>query len=155
MKGEDTATLETPPKHKLFSERQLSPVLQRRLDSSKNALAPPAPIFNISLGKEISDLLHPAVHSSTSAPGPSHSPSLDGHLLPSSCAPGRDMPISEFCDLYTLGPEILEKFLSNKYKDARLLRFLTLADLKEMDFRLGEIAGLRDALELWSVEKST
>ena len=52
------------------------------------------------------------------------------------------MPISEFCDLYALGPNILEKFTLHMYKDARLLRFVTLADLKEIGFRLGEIAAL-------------
>jgi hypothetical protein len=151
MKGEDTATLETPPNHKLFNERQISPVLQHRLDTSKNvSAAPPAPVFNISLGKEISGLLH----SSMPAPGPSYTPDRDScPLLPPSHAPGRDMPIAKFCDLYALGPDILEKFVSHLYKDARVLRFVTLADLKEMGFRLGEIAGLRDAVESWSVQK--
>jgi hypothetical protein len=152
LKGEDIATLEKPPNHKLFNEQQISPVLQRRIDASKNALAPPAPVVNISLGKEISGLFHP-VQSSSPAPGPSHTPD-HGHLLPPSHAPGRDMPISEFCDLYSLGPDILEKFASHLYKDARVLRFVTLADLKEMGFCLGEIAGLRDAVESWSVQTS-
>ena len=65
------------------------------------------------------------------------------------------MSISEFCDLYALGPDILERFASHMYKDARVLRFVSLADLKEMGFRLGEIAELRDAVELWSVQRST
>jgi hypothetical protein len=65
------------------------------------------------------------------------------------------MPISEFCDMYALGPDVLERFASHMYKDARVLRFVTLTDLKEMGFRLGEIAGLQDAMELWSVQRST
>lgn len=148
MKGEEAATLETPPNHKLFNKRHISPVLQRRLDASKN-VSPSTPIVNISLGKEISDLFRPIVPSPsvvTSTLGPSHTPNHESHdsyhLLPPSCAPGRDMPISEFCDLYALGPNILEKFTLHMYKDARLLRFVTLADLKEIGFRLGEIAAL-------------
>ena len=159
MKGEEAATIETPPNHKLFNEQQVSPVLQRRLDASKNVSAPPTPIVNISLGKEISDLLRPIVHSSavsTSTSGPSYTPDRDScNLLPPSHTPGKDMSISEFCDLYALGPGILEKFTSHLYKDARVLRFVTLGDLKEMGFRLGEIAGLRDAVELWSIRGST
>jgi hypothetical protein len=65
------------------------------------------------------------------------------------------MPISEFCDLHALRPDILEKFASHLYKDARVLQFVTLTDLKEMGFRLGEIAGLWDAVESWSVQRST
>ena len=162
LKGEDIATLETPPNHKLFNERQVSPVLQRRLDASKNAAATPlapAPVVNISLGKDISDLFRPQAmaHSLTLDPGPSHTTPDQNtcYLLPPSRAPGMDMPISEFCELYSLGPDILERFASHMYKNARVLRFVTLGDLKEMGFRLGEIAGLRDAVESWSVQRST
>ena len=124
MKGEEAATIETPPNHKLFNDQQVSPVLQRHLDTSKNVSAPPTPIVNISLGKEISDLLRPIVHSSvsTSTPRPSYAPDRDFcNLLPPSLASGKDMSISEFCDLYALGPGILEKFTSHLYKDARVL----------------------------------
>ncbi|KAF8493764.1 hypothetical protein F5888DRAFT_1617725, partial [Russula emetica] len=155
LKGEDTATLETPPNHKLFNEQQVSPVLLRRLGASKNAAAP-APVVNFSLGNEISDLFHPIVCSSTSALGPSHTPDHNScYLLLPSHTPGMDRPISEFCDLYALGPDILEKFASHLYKNARVLRFVTLVDLKEMRFRLGEIAGLWDAVELWLVQRSS
>jgi hypothetical protein len=148
-------TLETPPNHKLFNERQVSPILQCRLDASKNAAAP-APVVNISLRKEISDLFHPIVRSLTAASEPSHTPDHNScYLLPPSHAPGMDMPISEFCDLYALGPDILKKFVSHLYKNVCVLRFVTLVDLKEMGFRLREIAGLRNAVELWLVQRSS
>lgn len=67
--------------------------------------------------------------------------------------PGPDMPLSKFCQQYDLGPNILKKLQDNYYSDARVLRFVTIDELKEMDFRLGEIAGLRDAVERWSIPK--
>jgi hypothetical protein len=48
----------------------------------------------------------------------------------------------------------LNKFTENFYKHARALRFVTIDELKEMGFRLGEIAGLRDAVESWSVPRT-
>jgi hypothetical protein len=50
-----------------------------------------------------------------------------------------------------LGDNIHSKFINNAYKEARFLRFVTIAELKEMGFQLGEIAALRDAVERWSV----
>lgn len=61
------------------------------------------------------------------------------------------MPLREFCTKYGLGLHTLKKFEDNYYTDARVLRFVTIDELKQMEFRLGEIAGLRDAVELWSV----
>ena len=67
------------------------------------------------------------------------------------CQPGIDTPIAEFCRLYGLGDPILQKFLQHGYLQSRMLRFIQIPELKEMDFRLGEIAALKDAVEMWSV----
>jgi hypothetical protein len=75
-------------------------------------------------------------------------------LLHPSRVPGRDMPIEEFCATHDLGPTILEKLQENFFMHARVLRFLTIQELKDMNFRLGEIASLRDAVEGWSAPKS-
>jgi len=40
---------------------------------------------------------------------------------------------------------------SETYKEAQFLRFVTIAQLKEMGFQLGEIAAICDAVEWWSV----
>jgi hypothetical protein len=63
---------------------------------------------------------------------------------------GEDMPITQFCAKYELGKGVLEKFEENSYSHARMLRFVTIEELKEMKFRLGEIAALRDAVDRWS-----
>jgi hypothetical protein len=116
-----------------------------------------APVFNFTLGNEIVGLFRPPAPQLPAAAMPPHiyhdrnmSTTL---LLHPSRAPGTDMPISQFCTNFGLGPAIIKKFENNFYMDARVLRFVTMDELKEMDFRLGEIAGLRDAVERWSVPK--
>lgn len=72
---------------------------------------------------------------------------LSSSLLHHSCVPGADMPLSQFCTDYGLGPKTLKKFEQHYYMNACILRFVTINELKQMDFHLGEIAGLRDAVE--------
>jgi hypothetical protein len=48
---------------------------------------------------------------------------------------------------YELGKGIEKKFIENSYLHTCVLCFLTIDELKEMRFRLGEIAALRDAAE--------
>jgi hypothetical protein len=72
-------------------------------------------------------------------------------LLHLSHLPGQDMPLSQFCTDFKLSDVVLEKFCDKGYQDAHALRFVTIDELKEMKFHLGEIAALRDAVEMWSV----
>lgn len=169
MKGDEYVTLEKPPNHKLFSTDNtfLSPVLQRRKDAAaKNSGSTAAPpVFNITIGKEITDLFRagPSHVPTVADSGPGLGPALQSsqisvpheslNLLPPSHAPGINMPLEDFCTLYDLSPSIFQKLTDNDYKTARFLRFLTFPELKEMGFKLGEIAGLRDAVELWSVPR--
>jgi len=149
-----SVTLQSPPNNKLFdvkSRARLSPILQRRKEQQDTVAASTTsgpPIFNISLGNKFANLLHPATN--TNAPAPLHA-ILSLSLLPAQCQPGIDTPIAEFCELYGLRDHILQKFLQHGYLQSRMLRFIQILELKEMDFRLGEIAALKDAVEMWSV----
>ena len=60
------------------------------------------------------------------------------------------MPISNFCDAFELMDTVKDKLIKNKYLFSRVLRFVTIKDLKEMSFQKGEIAMLRDAVDWWS-----
>jgi hypothetical protein len=48
---------------------------------------------------------------------------------------------------------MLTKLQDNAYADASQLQFVQIADLKDMEFKLGEIASLRVAVERWSVPR--
>ena len=176
MKGEDHALLEKPPNHRLFDAEHIamSPVLKRRLDAQKAtavAAAPvAAPVFNFTIGNDLVDLLRPAVRERVQDPpsyravdAPTLLPVPVPALVPASYnlqhptllqhgrIAGPDMTIRDFCTLYDLTDVVHNKFTSNSYMHARMLRFLTVDETKEMNFLLGEIAALRDALDRWSV----
>ncbi|KAF9459546.1 hypothetical protein BDZ94DRAFT_1324692 [Collybia nuda] len=174
LKGDEHATLFKPPNHRLFDPINvpISPVLQRRIEASKGTLAapPPAPVFNLNIGNELIHLLRPPAPPPPNPPSvaaPAHAPAaaplLPSHLLnynpecPTllhpSRSPGEDMLLSNFCNIYNLGQRVLDTFTKNSYKTARTLHFVTIAELKEMGFQFGEIAGLRNAIETWSVAK--
>lgn len=171
LKGEDHATVEKPPNHRLFDTTSLqSPVLQRRLNmqNQKNTSST-APVFNLTIGNDIVNQLlghradfpgPPPLAPHPAAPGPVPlAPAATIYdlqcptLLHTSRLPGQDMPLNQFCINFKLGDMVFEKLRDNGYQDARVLRFLTIDELKEMNFRLGEIAALRDAVEMWSVPR--
>ena len=60
------------------------------------------------------------------------------------------MLITEFCEAYDLVRAIQDKLIDNGYLHSRLLRFVTIEDLNEMKFRLGEVVAIRDAVDQWS-----
>lgn len=68
---------------------------------------------------------------------------------------GPDISIAEFCALYSLQPSVQKKLDENSYDHARLLRFVSLDNLGEMGFKLGERAALLDAVERWSVPRAS
>jgi hypothetical protein len=172
MKEEDAATVEQPPHNHLFNmNTNDSPVLRCRQEAQKaNALAAPAaPIINVTFGNEVMEhfdrLIHPqanpaAVPAYVPAPAPAYTPPTDAAavgqydlqcltIMQTDQLPGCDMPIIEFCAVFDLGNRIEKKLLDNSYQHARMLRFITIQDLKEMDFHLGEIAMFHDGVERW------
>jgi hypothetical protein len=158
LKGEEHATLQKPPNHKLFdaTKKAISPVLQRRM-ANQNAAAgsSSAPVFNFTLGNDLLNILRPP-NPAQEAPAPvraqNNTNTINSDLLlQPSRAPGPDLPIAQFCAEYGLSSQTAEKFAENCYTHARVLRFVAIEELKQMGFRLGEIAGLRDAVERWSI----
>ncbi|KAF8968729.1 hypothetical protein BDZ97DRAFT_1755027 [Flammula alnicola] len=160
LKNDDSSTVEKPPNHRLFDPEtpSRSPVLQRRLDAqnAKGSATSSVPVFNISVGDGILDLFRPARAAVPDAPapqmlaGPAH---VNKMLLNPACDVGPDMPIAQFCDSFGLQRSVLEKLEENAYDFARNLRFITLDNLTEMSFKLGEKAALQDAVERWSVPR--
>lgn len=67
---------------------------------------------------------------------------------------GSDVSLDEFCTVYELGDAVLKRFEENCYKKSSALRFVTIQELKDMGFRLGEIAALRVAVDSWSVSQT-
>lgn len=162
IKGPETATLSKPPHHKLFdTTSSISPVLQRRIDAqnskTSSSTSSGAPVFNISIGKEILDVFRPPVVQPVAPllpiapPPPRYHADLPTTLLNPTRLPGDNMTLAELCILFDLSETILTKFIENGYTQARFLRFVTITELEQMGFKMGEIAALRDAVETWSL----
>lgn len=152
LKGDGSATDEKPPNHTLFdpTSARSSPVLQRRQAAlaAQNVPQSTAPIFNLNVGAEVLSLFRP---SSQAPPSSDQESNLSSKLLLSSREIGPDMALDIFCASYDLSAGILDKLTSNDYTHARFLRYITIKDLEEMEFKKGQIAALRDAVEAWSV----
>jgi hypothetical protein len=166
LKGDEHATIDKPPNHKLFdlSNAKISPVMQCRLDNQNTKNAPAPSIINVSFGKEFVNMLQgpPLVQADVptspqtaprSPPCTLPRPTYDMKcptLLPANRAAGPDMPVTEFCATYDLTLTIQDKLVLNGYLHARFLRFITIDELKQMEFLFGEIAAMRDAVDRWS-----
>ena len=123
-----------------------------------NATQPAAaPVFNISVGDGVLDLFCPRAPV-LDAPVPVPIPVTASHAVPMVLSPARDIgpdiSITEFCTLYGLQPSVQKKLEDNAYGHARLLRFVSLDNLGEMEFKLGEHVALLDAVEHWSVPRT-
>jgi len=86
MKGEDFATIQKPPNHKLFdmNNKNISPVLQHRMaNQAQSKAAPLAPVFNISLGNDFVNILRPPTAAAAQAitAGPSLHAENSSYLL--------------------------------------------------------------------------
>ena len=170
MKGDEHATIETPPNHRLFDPEnaKLSPVLRKRAELAKQQgqQQGAAPIINFSFGRELADLLRGPLN----APAANVDPPI---YMPPGSAPiytappcdydlscptllqvnrktGIDMALDAFCELYELDDGIRDRFREHRYKYARMFRFLTMKDMEAMAFKAGEIAEVRDAIDRWS-----
>ena len=65
--------------------------------------------------------------------------------------PGIDMTIKDFCTQYGVETGAEERLVMNSYGHAHLLSFVTIQELKDMNFLPGKIASLWDAAHKWSV----
>ncbi|KIK74393.1 hypothetical protein PAXRUDRAFT_175847, partial [Paxillus rubicundulus Ve08.2h10] len=154
----EAATLQKPPNHCLFDVSNakgavLSPVLQHRLESAQaKSSSLSAPIFNFLIGGELVNLFQPQTLTAANGQGPvAHPSSVEASLLPSTHLPGQDMTVTDFCNMYKLDDDIATKLSSHSFKDAQLLCFISFSDLKDMDFKIGKVAALHDAVEKWSI----
>ncbi|SJL12745.1 uncharacterized protein ARMOST_16176 [Armillaria ostoyae] len=72
-------------------------------------------------------------------------------LLPIHLTPGVHVPISEFCKTYSLGSNICKKLIANGFSMSIALRRITPDHLATMQFKMGEIAELLEAVDQWAM----
>jgi hypothetical protein len=160
MKGEEFATIWKPPNHKLFdmNNKNISPILQCCIaNQAQLKMSPLAPVFNITIGEDFAHILQPLTAAPPQVMAPPAAPIYVENplslLLHPSRLPGPEMDIAFFCRQFGLAPQTL-KLTENCYRNAQVLWFVHVDDLKQMCFCMGEITGLQDAVEKCSVSRN-
>jgi hypothetical protein len=158
VKEDDCATLEKPPKHKTFdfapdvAKGKQSPLLQRRAAALNQATpAAMAPVFNFNVPPELFGRQPPTALVANSAPSaPALSiPAADQPLYSWAIRPELAPTIQDFCKNFNLDDIILEIFTKHRFTKVSQLCFITLSHLQEMQFLIGDIAAIQDALDTW------
>ena len=168
MNPNGSVTLDQPPNNKLFDPFQLthvSPVVQHQKAEQAAAVllllsSNSQPIFNITLGNELANILHPApaLVLAPLAPAPPLPTPLQPHvapqypsLIPLTWEPRIDMLLSDFCTQYGLSTSVLNKFTTNSFICMCSLHFIQTGDLGTIGFLLGEVAEMKDTVEQWAI----
>ncbi|KAI0063338.1 hypothetical protein BV25DRAFT_1990735 [Artomyces pyxidatus] len=150
LKGEDIATPMKPPNHTLFDAfpvKGAQTMLQRRAVQNKVDAAPPPQQQPIQI---INNIPAP-VDSYQLRPGPQPVTTTQTTLLlPEHLKPGRRMPIKDFCSQYDLSDQMRTHLVDNEYTGTHTFRHITITDLKDMGFKSGAIAELKEAVLRWA-----
>jgi hypothetical protein len=165
------ATLEKLPNHKVFdfapdNVKAKPSILQRCSAAVQNqslSSQQPIQIFN-GMTAEMLNLLRPSpvtpatpisdvVASSVTTSGQPVS-TLNSPLFSASIKPLIPIPLAEFCSAHNLSNEILRRFSDNGFTSVNQLCYITLSDLKDMEFKRGEVAAIQDAIETWVKSRS-
>ena len=152
-------TIEKPPNHKEFdglSSNLLSDtalLIQRRLAERNSTQSAPsasnAPTINFNVPNDFFSFLRPAATPNPllpTAPTDHIANTVDILLLSVSARPGPDLSLTDFCVAFELSQEILTKLTDNGYMGTRTIRYIIVSELKEMGFKNGEIAAMKDAV---------
>ena len=172
LKGEEFASLTSPPNHPLFRNLpnnqlgQLSPLLECCLQE-KNTNTLPTSVINFNIRPKFVQLLHPvpATPESTSlltlaapiVPQASTPPVLlpvyagtTGMLIPGDRVPGPDLSLSEFCLTHHLTDSVHNKLEENGYSGSHTFQYTQWEELREAGLKVGEIVQLKHAIMMWS-----
>lgn len=153
---------EMPPNIALFNTvnaenlTKKSPLLQACINAKVRENGPAAPIMNVVLPNDMFGMYRAATPIPVPAAGPAITPNhpcppTTSSLIPSHLHPGPCIQIDEFCDLYHLGENIVRQLKENGFTGTQAFHFIETKDLKDMGFKPGEIADLKDAVEAWAM----
>lgn len=114
--------------------------------------APPvaatAPVINVVMPNDLFGILRPPF---APAAGPQPPVPASQPLIPTHLQPGIKQDIGTFCFIHGLSLDVLEKFRANAYTGTQAFRYIDVQELKDLGFKLGEIADLKEAILDWAV----
>ncbi|KAG1722738.1 uncharacterized protein EDB91DRAFT_1230512 [Suillus paluster] len=159
-KDEAQANLETPPNHAKFNalpgQKGTASLLQRRLaERTQPANQPHGPVINFNIPPELLAVFRPPAVLNSDIPQPAPAGSRtegdrsQDSLIPYGVPHGPTFSLNEFCSNYTLSNDIRTKLHQNGYTGTETICYILISELKEMEFKLGEIAAMRAAMKRW------
>lgn len=154
QRGPEFADLEKPPNHVRFNDLRIgqavdsSPLLQRRMAERSQATSS-APIVNFNLPPDLFNAFRLPVTKPASPVQAISTAATTDSLLPDAAKPGPCLSLSEFCAAYSLSGNIHKKLDDNGYTGSSTISYIRVSELKEMGFKHGEIAAMKDAVRQW------
>jgi hypothetical protein len=64
---------------------------------------------------------------------------------------GPNLTLQEFCNQFDVTANVYNKLVNKGYTNSQVLQYVAIDELKEMGFKFGEIALLKDAVARWSL----
>ena len=77
-------------------------------------------------------------------------PTVDAFILPPNHSEGPKMDIETFCTVYSLSEGFLSRFREHRISGTHAFAHISTKELKEMDFKIGEIIDIKEAVKEWS-----
>ena len=154
MKGDDSATVKTPPNSQIFdfvpeNSKSLRSTLQKCWDDAQAKTAGQGSVINFNMPPELFG--QPPVTPANPQP-PSElviTVTLNSPLYPPSIKPQVPLALIDFCATHNLSDNILSCFTNNGFTTLNQLCYISLADLKDMVFKRREIALSQDVIAVW------
>jgi hypothetical protein len=116
-----------------------------------------APVINVVLPNNVGGYpVYPTAPNNGApiAPGPVQqalgAPTVDTFLLLPNHSEGPKMDIETFCTVYSLSEELLSRFREHRISGTHAFAHIGTKELKEMDFKIGEIIDIKEAVKEWS-----
>lgn len=73
----------------------------------------------------------------------------DTPLYPPNMKPANQYGLAEFCTVHSLSEDILGRFTAQGFTMLNQLCYISLNNLKDIQFKRGEIAAIQDSIAIW------
>jgi hypothetical protein len=152
LKGPNFATIDKPPNNSDFDGLVTAVVgqpslLQQRAQAQNQKAQASGPVIHnhLNIPEGLLGLVGGNHH-----PQPVPVPARTDSVIPPGYSPGIRQSIADFCKTNDLADSILARFTEQKFTSTYAFRHMSVEDLKEVGFFAGEIADIREAVEVWA-----
>ena len=79
-------------------------------------------------------------------------PAISTNLIPINYTEGSKIDLATFCEIYTLADSIKQRLQENAITGTHAFAHMSSTDLQAMEFKLGEVIDLKEAIKEWAQE---